>query len=188
MPRSTIRLRIENVVAKARLGGPFELPELARRLREVDYRPERFLGLVVRVPQGHALVFEDGGVVVTGATGVEEALVQLEHVRELLAQAGADTTGVEGFRVRNLVVSTDLGGDVPLDQVELAFPDEDIEYDTSQFPGLIMHLKEPRMTLLVFQSGKVVATGSHDMPAVQEALEGFYQEMVSRRLVMTEEP
>lgn len=188
MARSTLRLRIENVVAKARLGGPFDLPELASRLREVDYRPERFMGLIVRVPEGHSLVFEDGGVVVTGARGVEEALVQLEHVRELLAQTGAETTGVEGFTVRNLVVSADMGGEIPLDQVELAFPEEELEYDTSQFPGLIMHLKEPRLTLLVFRSGKVVATGSDDMPAVQEAIEGFYNELLKRRLIVTGEP
>lgn len=184
---SPLRLRIENVVAKARLGGPFDLPELANRLREVDYRPERFMGLVVRVPEGHALVFEDGGVVVTGARGVEEALVQLEHVRELLAQADAETTGVEGFTVRNLVVSTDMGGVLPLDQLALAFSEEEVEYNPEEFPGLLMHLKEPRLTLLVFQSGKVVATGSDDMVAVEEALQGLHQELDQKRLIAPEE-
>lgn len=184
---SPLRLRIENVVAKARLGGPFDLPLLAKRLREVDYRPERFMGLVVRVPEGHALVFEDGGVVVTGARGVEEALVQLEHVRELLAQAEAETTGVEGFTVRNLVVSTDMGGTLPLDQLALAFTEEDLEYDPEDFPGLLMHLKEPRLTLLLFQSGKVVATGSDDMVAVEEALQGLHQQLEQKRLIASEE-
>jgi transcription initiation factor TFIID TATA-box-binding protein len=85
--------------------------------------------------------------------------------------------------VRNLVVSADAGGGVPLDQVRLAFPEEEIEYEPETFPGLVMQLASPRVTLLVFRSGRIVATGSGDMPEVEEALEGFVGALRERRLI-----
>lgn len=178
------RMRIENVVAAARLGGPWDIVTLSRRLQAADYRPDRFMGLIVHVPEGSALVFEDGQVVTTGSRGVEEALAQMEHVRELLAKAGAETSRVDGFQVRNMVVSVDLGSNIPLEQAALAFPDEDVEYEPEHFPGIVVRLADPQVTLLVFRSGKIVATGSGDMPAVEGALEDFVVALRERQLVL----
>ena len=178
-------MRIENVVAAARLGGPWDIVGLSRRLQGAEYRPERFVGLIVHVPEGSALVHEDGQVVATGARGLEDALAQLEHVREMLAEAGADTTRVEGFQVRNLVVSLDLDAPLSLEQTALAFPDEDLEYDAERFPGIVLRLRDPDVTLLVFGSGKVVATGTGDMPAIEEALDDFVGGLTERGLLVT---
>ena len=176
---------IENVVAAARLGGPFDIAGLARRLKGSEYHPDRFAGLVVHVPEGSALVFEDGTIITTGARGVEEALAQMEHVRTLLGQAGADTTGVEGFTVRNIVLSLDLGKPIPLAPTALAFPGEDLTYDAERFPGLVVHWQDPKVTLIAFASGRIVATGSGDLPAVEEALGGFVSALEQRELVVT---
>jgi transcription initiation factor TFIID TATA-box-binding protein len=178
-------MRTENVVAAARLGGPWDIVSLSRRLQGAEYHPDRFVGLIVHVQEGSALVFEDGQVVTTGAHGVEEALTQMEHVRELLGKAGADTTSVEGFQVRNLVVSYDLGSEVSLDQTVLAFPDEDLEYEPERFPGIIARFKEPKVTLLIFKSGKIVATDTGDMPAIEEVLEGFVGALRERELLLS---
>lgn len=176
-------MRIENVVAAARLGGPWDIVALSRRLQGAEYHPERFMGLIVHVPEGSALVFEDGQVVITGAHGLEEALTQMEHVRELLGKAGADTTSVEGFQVRNLVVSYDLAVEVPLEQAVLAFPEEEMAFDPETFPGIVAHFFDPRVTLLVFRNGKIVATGTGDMLAIEETVEDFIDALRDRELV-----
>lgn len=178
------RMRTENVVAAARLGGPWDIVGLSRRLQGAEYHPDRFMGLIVHVAEGSALIFEDGRVVTTGARGLEDALSQMEHVRELLGQAGADTTSVEGFQVRNLVVSYDLGSEIPLEQAVLAFPEEDLEYDPDRFPGIVARFADAKVTLLVFRSGKIVGTGTGDMPLIEDALEGFVAALLDRELVL----
>ncbi len=130
-------------------------------------------------------MFEDGRIVTTGARGVQDALAQMEEVRGLLGQAGAETTGVEGFNVRNIVLSASLGSRIVLDQVRLAFPDEDLEWDAERFPGMLWRQRNPALTLMLFPSGKIVGTGTGDEGALRDAVEALAEALFERRLVHT---
>lgn len=44
------------------------------------------------------------------------------------------------------------------------------EYNPEQFPGLVMRIKEPKTSALIFSSGKVVCTGAKSMRKVKEAI------------------
>jgi len=60
--------------------------------------------------------------------------------------------------VQNIVASGDLEMKLNLDDIILTLPN--CEYEPEQFPGLIYRLKEPKVVLLLFGSGKVVCTGA----------------------------
>lgn len=181
----SVAKRVENVVAEARLGGPFDILALADRVPDAQYRPDRFIGLILQVRGGSALVFEDGHVVTTGAQSLEAALAQMEQVREQLAAADVETSRLEGFHVRNVVVSADLGQSLALDEVQRAYPGENMAWDATQFPGLIWRQSDPSLTLLLFPSGKVVGTNSSDNQAVVAALDAFAADIEGGRLIAT---
>lgn len=71
----SFRIKIENVVASASLGVPIKLEKLVANLDGIEYEPEQFPGLVMRLkdPKAAALIFSSGKIVCTGAKSPTDA-------------------------------------------------------------------------------------------------------------------
>jgi len=76
--------------------------------------------------------------------------------------------GVKEIRVVNIVVSASLGHDIPLEKMAATL--SNTEYNPEQFPGLVIRIKEPKTSALIFSSGKIVCTGARSLDKVQESL------------------
>lgn len=76
-----------------------------------------------------------------------------------------DTKNIE---VVNIVVSTSLEHDIPLEKMAATL--SNTEYNPEQFPGLVIRIKEPKTSALIFSSGKVVCTGARSMEKVEESI------------------
>nr|MBA4405500.1 TATA-box-binding protein [Nanoarchaeum sp.] len=72
------------------------------------------------------------------------------------------------FKIVNIVCSTSLEHDVHL--IKLAETLSNTEYNPEQFPGLVMRIREPKTSALIFSSGKVVCTGARSMLKVRESI------------------
>lgn len=59
---------------------------------------------------------------------------------------------------RNLVCTVNL--DCQLDLQKINFCTRNSEYTPSRFCGVVMRLRDPRATALIFSSGKIVVTGT----------------------------
>jgi len=81
---------------------------------------------------------------------------------------GINMTKNKEIRVVNIVVSTSLEHDVPLEKMASTLPNT--EYNPEQFPGLVLRIKDPKTTALVFSSGKVVCTGAKTMDEVSKSI------------------
>ena len=74
----------------------------------------------------------------------------------------------KNIRIVNIVVSTSLEHDVPLEKMAATLPNT--EYNPEQFPGLVLRIKEPKTSALIFSSGKVVCTGAKSLKMVDESI------------------
>jgi len=79
-----------------------------------------------------------------------------------------DTKVKRDITVVNIVVSTSLKHDIPLEKMAATLPNT--EYNPEQFPGLVIRIKEPKTSALIFSSGKVVCTGARSMDKVEESI------------------
>lgn len=68
----------------------------------------------------------------------------------------------------NIVVSTSLEHDIPLEKMAATL--SNTEYNPEQFPGLVIRIKDPKTSALIFSSGKVVSTGAKTIEKVAESL------------------
>ncbi len=68
------------------------------------------------------------------------------------------------IKVVNIVVSTSLNHEIPLEKMAATL--SNTEYNPEQFPGLVIRIKEPKTSALIFSSGKVVCTGARTMENV----------------------
>ena len=69
------------------------------------------------------------------------------------------------IKIQNIVASSSLEHDVPLVKLAEALPNT--EYNPEQFPGLVMRIKDPKTSALIFSSGKIVCTGAKSMAKVK---------------------
>jgi transcription initiation factor TFIID TATA-box-binding protein len=72
------------------------------------------------------------------------------------------------IHVVNIVVSTSLEHDIPLEKMAATL--SNTEYNPEQFPGLVIRIREPKTSALIFSSGKVVCTGARSMEKVEESI------------------
>src|SRR3989344_3705890 len=57
------------------------------------------------------------------------------------------------INVVNIVVSASLGHDIPLEKMAATL--SNTEYNPEQFPGLVIRIKDPKTSALIFSSGKI---------------------------------
>lgn len=73
------------------------------------------------------------------------------------------------IQIVNIVVSTSLEHDIPLEKMAATL--SNTEYNPEQFPGLVIRIREPKTSALIFSSGKVVCTGARTLQKVDESLQ-----------------
>jgi len=122
--------------------------------------------------------------VCTGAKSEAEVHKAVRSIIKLLKQHGIDIRNEPVIEIQNIVASANLRAGVDLEKA--AFLLENAMYEPEQFPGLIYRMKEPKVVLLIFSSGKVVCTGAKREEEVREAVMKVYQ-MLKEYGVLIEE-
>jgi transcription initiation factor TFIID TATA-box-binding protein len=164
------KIRIENVVASVTVNQRIDLDKVARSLLNVEYDPEQFPGLVYRLkkPKTATLIFNSGKMVCTGAKSEAEASRAVHRIIEHLREASIQITGEPIITVQNIVASASLGAELNLELA--AYSLENVMYEPEQFPGLIYRMKDPKVVILLFGSGKLVCTGAKKEEDVYRAV------------------
>ncbi|HLC37205.1 MAG TPA: TATA-box-binding protein [Candidatus Nanoarchaeia archaeon] len=90
------------------------------------------------------------------------------------------------LKVVNIVASTYLDHDVPLIKLAEALPNT--EYNPEQFPGLVMRIKEPKTSALIFSSGKVVCTGAKSLLKVRESINQIIKNLAKIKIKIKIKP
>jgi len=176
-------ISIENVVASATLDQEIDLLAIMKVFRNVEYRPKQFPGLVFRLkkPKTATLIFGSGKMVCTGAKSEKMARNAVNKVVEELKNNGIVILGKPQITIQNIVASANLHGKIDLETAADIM--ENVMYEPEQFPGLIYRMREPKVVMLLFASGKLVCTGAKYEGMVQEAVEKLYDTLEDYALI-----
>ena len=164
---------IVNIVGTSEIGEELDLVSLAMGLDGAEYEPEQFPGLVYRIkdPKSAFLLFKSGKLVCTGTRSPAEAQAALDRAIENLKDTGIRIPGKPNLNIVNIVASADFGIDnMNLNQVAMGLGLENIEYEPEQFPGLVYRMRNPKVVMLLFSTGKVICTGGKEDEDVKQAL------------------
>ena len=163
-------IRIENIVATVILDQTLDLNLIESRVPNVTYQPDQFPGLILRLekPKTTALIFKSGKMVVTGAKSTSQLIDAVKKIIKLLRKHGIKIISKPRIQIQNIVASGDIDYYVNLEKA--AYLLENSMYEPEQFPGLIYRMRNPRVVLLIFSSGKMVITGAKEEREVEEAV------------------
>lgn len=74
--------------------------------------------------------------------------------------------------VKNVVATVDLRRKIKLTKAaNIMLGEVQVRYIPEQFPGLIYRMQEPKVVLLLFQSGKLVCTGARKEEHVYQSIQ-----------------
>ena len=176
-------ITIQNVVASANLHQRIDLNAIVASFKDVEYKPKDFPGLVFRLkkPKTALLIFSSGKMVCTGAKSEKAAIRAVKSVVKKLKKAGIVIKGKPDIKIQNIVASGDLHGEIDLERAQLEL--EDTMYEPEQFPGLIYRMKDPKVVILLFASGKLVCTGGKSEEQVHEAVKKLHTILEEKGLI-----
>jgi len=92
----------------------------------------------------------------------------------------------KNIRIVNIVVSTSFEKAIPLEKMAATL--SNTEYNPEQFPGLVIRIKEPKTSALVFSSGKIVCTGARTMEEVNESIKQIIKSLEKINVKINIEP
>jgi len=113
--------------------------------------------------------------VCTGAKSESEVYKAVKNIIRLLKSHGTEIRNKPIIEIQNIVASANLKAGVDLEKA--AYLLENAMYEPEQFPGLIYRMRQPRVVLLIFSSGKVVCTGARKEEEVKEAVNNIYKKL-----------
>jgi len=176
---------VENIVASTSFADKLDLDVIAQSLEEAEYEPEQFPGLVYRLsePKTATLLFRSGKANCTGAKNVEDVQKTVDIIAEKLRKLNVEVYKSLKIVIQNIVAISDLNTELNLNEVAMGLGLENVEYEPEQFPGLVYRIKEPRVAMLLFGSGKIVCTGARQIEDVSKAVDKLSEELSSLDLI-----
>jgi transcription initiation factor TFIID TATA-box-binding protein len=180
-----IEIKIQNIVASTTFAEKLDLDVIAQSLEDAEYEPEQFPGLVYRLsdPKTATLLFRSGKANCTGAKNVEDVRKTTDIIADKLKKLGIEVYKNPEIVVQNIVATADLGGELNLTETAQGLGLDNVEYEPEQFPGLVYRIKEPRVAMLLFSSGKIVCAGARSTEDISKAVEKLSEELTSLGLL-----
>eukprot|EP00047_Mylnosiga_fluctuans_P007872 m.5229 g.5229 ORF g.5229 m.5229 type:complete len:199 (-) comp1984_c0_seq1:194-790(-) len=178
---SGITPEIQNIVVTVNLGCELDLKNIALHARNAEYNPKRFGAVTMRIrePRTTALVFSTGKMVCTGAKSEDNAYVAARKFARIVQKLGYKVS-FKDFKVVNMVARCDVRFPIRLEGLALSHS-YCCTYEPELFPGLVYRMYSPKLTFLIFVSGKIVLTGGRSREQMQEAFENLYPPLLLAR-------
>jgi transcription initiation factor TFIID TATA-box-binding protein len=161
--------KLQNIVSTANLKCVLDLREIALKAKNAEYNPSRFAAVIMRIkePKTTALIFSSGKMVCTGARNEEESKQASRTYAKIILKLGFPAKFSE-FTVQNIVASCDVKFQIRLEGLAKEYL-KYCSYEPEMFPGLIFHMGDPKIVLLIFVSGKIVLTGAKNRDDIYKA-------------------
>ncbi|XP_037610179.1 TATA-box-binding protein-like isoform X6 [Sebastes umbrosus] len=159
--------RIQNVVSTVDLGCTLDLHFIARKAWNVEYKPQVYQGLIMRIrePRATALIYKSGKVVCTGARSAEQSRLAARKFGRIVLKVGFPVH-FRNFKICNMMASCRT---FPVQLENLALR-EPCSYEPELFPGLF-YKGVAGISVRINASGKVSFIGGRSEAEILRAFD-----------------
>ena len=172
---------IENIVASGVIAESIDLVEFSKNVENCELNKKRFPGAVYHIPDPKiaCLVFSSGKTVLTGIRNHQALADGLAILINSLKKAGIEPLKEPRVAITNMVCSYNLGKYININKLSVTLNLENIEYEPEQFPGLVYRIKDPKIVVLIFSSGKIILTGGKNLKDIKKGLDILEEKLAS---------
>src|SRR3569832_2236008 len=125
---------------------------------KIKYAPGRYTGLSIRLHKMTVLIFKSGKMVCTGGKCQDSSIATLKYVIKKAGQLGHKPT----FKGNNFESSFSCGHKVLLHNLYYSIRPY-AQYEPELFPAQLYRMPDPKVTAIIFHTGKCIITGSKSL-------------------------
>ena len=173
---SPLKPTIVNMVACVDYGIPLNLSKIATSIRNAEYNPIRFPAVTIRItdPKATGLTFKNGKVNIVGCKTEETSFLAAKKLGRLFKNLNFSPI-LKSFKISNIVATMDCKFPIHLESLASHSGHKFLStYNPEIFAGLIYRLATPKVTILIFVSGKLVVTGAKRYEDLQAAADYMF--------------
>jgi len=93
---------------------------------------------------------------------------------------------LQEIQIQNIVATAKISDSLDLNLLIKILPD--IKYDHTRFPGVIYRLDVPKVTFLLFTTGKLVCTGAKTREDIEMGIHNLIEKLSDSELSITKNP
>ena len=168
-----VRMGIESISATMDMGRDIDIQQVHAAFGDGKKHRMKNGGLSYRIrkPDVTVELYPSGKINLVGLMTMGDVESAKKAVLSDLESAGIVPSAPPEPKIYNMVASGDLGTALDLPGLYLELGPAKAEYEPEQFSGLIYRMDDPKVTVLIFNSGKIVCTGSPNPNDLMRAAE-----------------
>ncbi|KAL7712309.1 TATA-box-binding protein 1 [Entamoeba marina] len=171
-------LKIYNASSSINLNCKLNLRALSQRIQNVEYNPKRINCLIIRIvtPKSTIKVFENGTIISIGASSVKKSALAVKKMAKKIRKCGYEIN-----LTKQRISSLGGIGSVPFKVRLRDFAESNYsvcEFDPEITCGAIYKMENPKVTIRVFENGKVMIQGAKTEDALTHAYEVICKELI----------
>jgi len=166
-----ISYKVVNIVATVitEIDEAIDLNQIIQKCSNVEYHPDRFPGLIMRLENPHAtlLIFSSGKMVITGLRKTTDASLAAKQAIDEMQNIGFKIKNPK-ITIQNIVATSSLNVNIDLNMLTIVM--DNVMYEPEVFPAAIYKMQDPKVVFLIFSSGKIVCLGAKLKETISEAI------------------
>jgi len=170
-----VLLEVNSVAAAFEVKQELDPLHLAETLNNTEWKNASTLYVKIKEPKATAHVFKSGKVNLIGCQNEELARIAGRRVARMIQVQGnyPDVTFAK-FRVTTVTASAKLPFGINLTKFSEAYRHAGVEFEPEIFPSAIYRTKEPKATLHICHTGRVLVIGAESSLKAEEAVNQLY--------------
>jgi transcription initiation factor TFIID TATA-box-binding protein len=125
-------------------------------------------------PLTTANFFSSGKVLVLGAKNESSARLACRKYTRIVRKLGFEDAKFSDFKIVNIVSTAKLPFRVSLEEFSISEHSISIRYEPEIFSGIIYKMLDPKVTILIYATGRIVLLGAKNDDQVNKAAENIY--------------
>ena len=159
------RPSVENLIVTSDLGKKLELTKLGTEIPGARYVKGRNSSVMVELEtdgntKPACVIVSNGKAVVVGTKTIKDSRKAMSELKSMIKKVERGINSRAGVKIENIVTQFNVGVELDLDLVNTKI--SGCEYQPDKFSGLLMKVKKPEATYILFKSGIVVITDIND--------------------------
>ena len=185
-----LKPEINNIISSVSLGSNLNIKNIALKIKNAEYT-NNFSKLILKSKntKATATIFSSGKMVCSGAKTEKQSKSICIKFGKIVNKVGFNVE-LKNFKIQNIIASYDVKFKICLPKLfneinTLINISKNIynyvKYNSDNFPGLIFYMNDLKVSLLVFEYGKVVISGAKKKEEIEEIFRNVYPLLIESK-------
>ena len=189
-----LKPKITNIVSSINLGCNLNLKNIALKLKNAEFNSNKISTIILKSKdiKVTSTIFSNGKMICSGAKNEKESKLACKKFSKIVKKMGYNVE-LRDFKIQNIVASYDIKFKISLldlynklnfminNSKNFGNNNNYCKFNKELFPTLIFYINESKISLLFFESGKVVLYGAKNIKEIEDIFKKMYPYLIESK-------